>query len=165
MLANIGLIAVCALGLIPAQSLPKPVPQRQPLPPVPEIGFSLVPVQIAHAHVKVEILLAGLTRAEKKYGEKSATANVRRVELEDARNEVAALQSELDNTSDRKLQADAERRTRKALQRYRDGLTMTVQELEARAKREQEEHIRFLADVDTRRDELIRIRDGLPIKK
>ncbi len=165
MLTNIGWIAVFALGLFSAQSQPKWPPQRQPLPVVPEIGFSLVPIQIAHANVKVEIFLAGLTLAEKKFGERSAIANGRRVELEDARNEVAALQRVLDGTLNPDLQADAERRTRKALRHYREGLTMTDQELEARAKREHEEHTRYLADMDKRRDELIRIRDGKTIKQ
>ena len=101
-----------------------------------------------------------IKRAVVSSGENSPLADSYRSELKKTQLRTAALRVEVARANDPQLSDKVERVVAAELQRYRQGLSMTALELAERSKRERDEGQRLLADIQKRRDNAIRIRDG-----
>ena len=138
-----------------------PAARRVPVRPL-DLETALLPKQLAHSRVFVEIISSNLSQSVARSGENSAAANVWRKKLIAATADVENFERAVDDSTDPQLRAVAERECEKAMSRHREELTMTEKELEARRKFEREEHERSMAELDKLHAELTRILEGKP---
>lgn len=167
-----GICSIAILCLVPYAESPakpqKPVwPQKDPaqrrvlvLPR--DLETTLLPKQLAHSRVIVEIINSYLLKSVAKSGENSVSSNVWRTKLIAATANVESFERAVDDSTDPMLRAEAERECEKAMARHREELTMTKPELEARRKLENEERERTMAELTKRHAELTRILEGKP---
>ena len=139
------------MGSFQIPNVPKAKTAGRPLPGIPSLEYAMVPVHLASAIVREEMLADHLRQAELKFGLDSALAVRKRGELKDTRIRIERLRLEIERSGDVALREKADAMIVERLRHYREGLTMTTPELFARAKRDQEA-------VDRLREELERSR-------
>jgi len=121
---------------------------KKPLPPIPTLGLTLVPVTLGYQFVRVEMFTSALKSAVEKSGPDCELAVSYRAELTDARARIDRLQRIIDASGDAVLRTESERRIAQCLSEYREGLTMTPMQRYERAKRMHEETDRKITELN-----------------
>ncbi len=144
MLINIACCTMVCWGLFVQQQLRL---AKKPLPPIPSLELRLVPSNLAHQFVRVEMFTAGLKVAEAKSGADSEPAVTFRAELADARAQIDRLERVIESSGDVVLRANSDAMIADRLRYYRDGLSMTPMQLLERNDRMREVTNRKIAEI------------------
>ena len=135
------------MGSFQIPDVPKAKTAGRALPGIPSLKYALIPVHLASAIVREEMLADHLVQAEQKYGINSALAVRTREELVATRVRIERLQLEIERSGDDAQRAKAEAMIEERLRHYREGLTMTPLQLLERAKRDQEATDRKIEEI------------------